>query len=234
LTLRYYTTNTAMKESKFIELLNLYVDHHISPDDAALLEAEVRTNPEHRRVYRQYCQIQKACTELGEAFRSDSPAPAAASKTVDFNPRGRRFTAAKTLTGFAAIAACVATALVVRSRLAVPADVPPPADTVAVAIPVADIPTPHVVTVRPALQPAIGPRSFALRDQNSELPEASAAEQVGFGDWMNDVRLSSMGAVSLDDLRFDGKAPLRNDVRTYQTMRPFQGKVEMTAFKFQR
>jgi hypothetical protein len=233
LTLRYYTTNTAMKESKFIELLNLYVDHHISPADAALLEAEVRINPEHRRVYRQYCQIQKACTELGEAFRNDSPAPAAASKTVDFNPRPRRFASAKVLTGFAAIAACVATAFVVRSRLIAPAEVAPAADSVAVLTTVVDVPA-HVVTNRPALQPAIGPRSLALRDQNSELAEASTAEQVAFGDWMNDVRLSSMGAASLDDLRFDGKAPLRNDVRTYQTMRPFQGKVEMTAFKFQR
>ena len=31
-----------MKDSEFLELLNLYLDHEISPADAARLEAEVR------------------------------------------------------------------------------------------------------------------------------------------------------------------------------------------------
>ena len=34
-----------MKDSEFIELLNLYLDHEISTADAARLEAEVQANP---------------------------------------------------------------------------------------------------------------------------------------------------------------------------------------------
>ena len=33
---------------------------------------------------------------------------------------------------------------------------------------------------------------------------------------MNDVRLSTMSGVSIEDLRFDSHAPLRNDPSTYR------------------
>ena len=223
-----------MNESKFIELLNLYVDHHISPADAALLEAEVRSSPDRRRVYREYCQMQKACTQLGEAFRNDSPAPAVVpSKIVDFNPRRRGLTIATYVAGASAIAACVAVAFVMRARFN-RADVQPaPVALVAQVVPT-NAAVARTSAERPALQPAFGPRSLTLREQNAELAEVSTAEQLAFADWMNDIRFSSMNGVSPDELRFDGRAPLRSDTRTYQSVRPFQGKVEMTAFKFQR
>ena len=75
-----------MKDSKFIELLNLYVDHQISAEDAARLEAEIQRTPERRRVYRQYCQMQKACTVLADNFRTQIPP---AGKVVEF-PRPAR------------------------------------------------------------------------------------------------------------------------------------------------
>ncbi len=62
-----------MKNSTFIELLNLYVDRQISPADAALLEAEIQQNPQRRKIYREYCQMQKACAILSENFRTDAP-----------------------------------------------------------------------------------------------------------------------------------------------------------------
>ena len=52
-----------MKDSEFLELLNLYLDHEITPADAARLEAEVRADPERRRTYLQYCRMQKACAK---------------------------------------------------------------------------------------------------------------------------------------------------------------------------
>jgi hypothetical protein len=219
-----------MKESQFIELLNLYVDHHISPADAALLEAEVRVNPERRRVYRQYCQMQKACTQLGETFRIESPAPVDASKIVEFKPRRRSLAAVTYAAGIAAAAACIAVLVVVRTDK--------PASTNAPVALVASAPMPAPVvraaTPRPALQPAFGPRSLTLREQNTELTDAASAQQVAFADWMNDIRLSSMQGLSIDDLQFDGRTPLRTEDRVYRDVRPFQGKVEMTAFKFQR
>ena len=93
-----------MKNAKFIELLNLYVDRQISPADAALLEAEIQQNPERRKVYREYCQMQKACSILTENFRTETPVEKRV--TVDTSPR--RFTFVTYAMGFAAAAACVA------------------------------------------------------------------------------------------------------------------------------
>jgi len=64
-----------MKDSEFLELLNLYLDHEISPADAARLEAEVRASPGRRRTYLQYCRMQKACAALAAEFAADRPAP---------------------------------------------------------------------------------------------------------------------------------------------------------------
>jgi anti-sigma factor RsiW len=64
-----------MKQEKFIELLNLYVDGALAPDAAAELEREITSDPARHKIYRQYCQMQRACTVLAERFRDDA-APA--------------------------------------------------------------------------------------------------------------------------------------------------------------
>lgn len=61
-----------MKESEFLELLNLYLDHEISTADAARLEAEVQSNPARRAVYRDYCRMQKACKMLAADLQVES------------------------------------------------------------------------------------------------------------------------------------------------------------------
>jgi hypothetical protein len=58
-----------MKESEFIELLNLYVDHEISASDSARLEAEVARNEARRQTYRKYCMMHKACDVLAAQYR---------------------------------------------------------------------------------------------------------------------------------------------------------------------
>lgn len=115
-----------MKDSEFIALLNLYLDHEISAADAARLEAEVQNNPARRKIYRQYCQMQKGCKVLASDFVS--PAEAAATpaerKVIAFNvaaaevaatrrKRAGNFYVAGT---FAAAAACVAIIFVGRNR----------------------------------------------------------------------------------------------------------------------
>ena len=50
-----------MKESKFIELLNLYIDHQISPEEASLLEEEIMQDLRRRKIYGQYCRMHRAC-----------------------------------------------------------------------------------------------------------------------------------------------------------------------------
>lgn len=76
-----------MKESRYIELLNLYVDHRLTPEEAAELETEVQRNPARRKVYLQYCRIQKACTLIFEAERSLAPKTAAVLSSFDANRR---------------------------------------------------------------------------------------------------------------------------------------------------
>ena len=61
-----------MKTDKFIELLNLYLDGELKPSEAAELEREITANPESRRIYRQYCRMQRACTVLADRFRDEA------------------------------------------------------------------------------------------------------------------------------------------------------------------
>jgi hypothetical protein len=224
-----------MKESKFIELLNLYVDHEITPAAAELLEAEVRGNPEHRRVYRQYCQMQKGCTELAGSFRSQ--APATSPKLVEFAPRRRVWGAGTYAAGLAAVAACAVLVFGVRSRLnertvVTPASVQRP---IAASLNAPMAPMVRNIVSRPELQPVFGPRRLTLRGQNAELAEAApATDPLALGDWMNSIQLSSLQGVSPEELRFDARATLRPEARAERTARPFQGKAEWTAFTFQK
>jgi hypothetical protein len=67
-----------MKESKFIELLNLYIDHQISQEEAGVLEEEILRNPQRRQTYHQYCRMQRACTLVLDQFKA--PAGAAGQR----------------------------------------------------------------------------------------------------------------------------------------------------------
>jgi hypothetical protein len=220
-----------MKESKFLELLNLYVDHQISPAEAAQLEAEVKSNPERRRVYREYCGMQKACSVLAENFRT--AAPTGDPKIVEFKSRRFPVGAVAYVTGLVAVAAGVAVVFTLRSRPTEPETISAP-----IAQQVVKAPAPAVAVAtpsRPPLQPAFGPKFLTLRAQNAELAE-SAADQVALTEWMNSIQLSSIPGASVEDLRFDAHATLQPDIRTYRAGRTIQGKVEATAaaFTFQK
>jgi hypothetical protein len=112
-----------MNDTEFIELLNLYLDHEISTADAARLESEVQTNIERRRIYQQYCRMQKACKLAAADFQSEPVVSAAASsdrKVVAFNPaiaaasRRKRTGSLFTMGTFAALAACAAIVFIGR------------------------------------------------------------------------------------------------------------------------
>ena len=61
-----------MKDSKFIELLNLYLDQQIEPAEAALLEEEIARHPARRQTYQQYCRMHRACTLMFEQAQPES------------------------------------------------------------------------------------------------------------------------------------------------------------------
>jgi hypothetical protein len=68
-----------MNDRRFIELLNLYVDQELSPDEARELEQEITHHPDRRRIYSQYCRMQRACVRLLE--QQPAPAPRMAELT---------------------------------------------------------------------------------------------------------------------------------------------------------
>ncbi|MEO6873681.1 MAG: hypothetical protein ABI222_02545 [Opitutaceae bacterium] len=222
-----------MKDAKFIELLNLYVDHQINPAESALLESEVRSSPDRRRIYREYCEMQKGCAELAESFRAE--ASATETKIDEFKPRRRAMGAMTYMSGFVAVAACAAVLIGLRSHSNEPVTISPSAPQVQIAA--VAMQSPAVVPTlapRQSLQPAFGPHVLTLLDQASEPAEVATADQTAFGEWMNSVRLSSLPGANVNDFRFDAQATLPPDGRSYHSDRPIQGKVELTAFTFQK
>lgn len=61
-----------MKDHRFIELLNLYIDRQISVAETAELEAEIQQEPRRQAVYRQYCQIHSATKQVYQSFRASA------------------------------------------------------------------------------------------------------------------------------------------------------------------
>ena len=64
-----------MKDTRFIELVNLYVDRQISPAETAELEAEIQASPRRRKIYQQYCHMQRATKLVYESFRANAEQP---------------------------------------------------------------------------------------------------------------------------------------------------------------
>lgn len=71
-----------MKDARFTELLNLYLDHRLSPSDAAELEAEVARHPERHRIYAGYCRMQRACDVIFDSERARAPHSAALARAL--------------------------------------------------------------------------------------------------------------------------------------------------------
>ncbi|KXU35665.1 hypothetical protein AXK11_05740 [Cephaloticoccus primus] len=80
-----------ISEKKFIELLNLYLDHEISAEQVRVLEAEIRRDPARHTLYRQYCAMHRGCLELGSTFAAkEERAPELLSHTRELAQGLRR------------------------------------------------------------------------------------------------------------------------------------------------
>jgi len=216
-----------MKESEFIELLNLYLDHEISPADAVRLEAEIRGNLERRRVYLQYCRMQQACKAIAADFTADETGAAASGerKVVAFAPaapasRLRRAPLSYAL-GAVAAAACVALVFVSRrSPEAVPGPVQPAAE-IASTVPVPPsavsgaslaVSTPRglVSVARPAQTSSLVANPlFLTGSTQAEAVRAAAVRQA-------DNQLAWLEALQLAPL--PERRPLNNDLHFTQRL----------------
>lgn len=240
-----------MKDSEFIELLNLYLDHEISAADAARLEAEVQNNPARRRVYQDYCRMQKACKVLAEEFQNE-PVSVPDPNVIDFEVARRRARAGNYYVAgaFAAAAACVAIIFVGRSReqagainspdAVADATRPAVVQTVA-ATPAVPVPRAIAQTVNVGVrveQPASGlvagqPLLLSGNAQADAVLRAAAEQAAVQFAWMERVQLAPIqqrGASS--ELRFDARpASMRTDPGGAQRLQP---EVELSAYRFQR
>jgi len=246
-----------MKDSRFIELLNLYVDQQLTAAEAGELEAEIKHSSASRRTYQQYCRMQKGCTQLFEQECQSAPSTSALSralaqaerKVVAFpeqrSPWRQRGVYAA---GLAAMAACVAFILVRQ--------VPTP-----VATPVASNPAPEVVavaaiepTVAPAVQtvaiPPADPQTTEQRRLYTVFPvrkfvpvqvvsysgetAAQAEEQPDFN-WMKTVELAPMRNVGVDEFTTESANTMQQPASVFiNSRRPVQGLYEKAAFQFQK
>jgi anti-sigma factor RsiW len=191
-----------MKEARFIELLNLYVDQEISPEESRELEAEILRHPARRRLYGQYCRMQRACVTLFESENRQAPpvqmakllaAARAADDKVALFPGPASFApAAPPVRGVAwwprlawgaAMAACLALALTVSwQQLASPGE----ADTLVATAPAAEAPRAEVSApaVRVATLASESVSPVMLR--RSDSPPASADAYPQFiSTWRN-------------------------------------------------
>jgi anti-sigma factor RsiW len=225
-----------MKDSEFIELLNLYVDHEIGAGDAKRLEAEVTADPARRQIYRQYCSIQKACKVLAD--RHLEPVPEAPALPV--RRESPRWAAIVPASGLA-LAACIAVVLVVRSQFFAPAPAGRAASVVAAhegSATQAGLPSIAPDNYARALVPALSVRAFSLNTDahaSEGLMAAASQNQDTPLAWIARLQMQSNQQIPADQVNFKpSTAFLTTDVQDNRSSSEEQEPEETVAFRFQR
>jgi hypothetical protein len=227
-----------MKDNRFIELVNLYVDRQITAEEAAELEVEMQASPRRRAVYRQYCQMHRATTLVYDSFRANSSEqkPAETGEKVvvarfDHQHSRRRTPWALYAGGLTAV--CLAMVFVVRQNSSQPAEL------IAITPAKAKQPVVAAVPVPAAVQPAVvaeAPRGLvSLRNNNLAADQDYAAMLLALR--REEQRAFANGQIQsgrLPSLFEDGvfESPQTLPANNHRPFRPAQG--EFTAFQFQR
>lgn len=229
-----------MKDNRFIELVNLYIDRQISAEETAELEAEIQASPSRRAVYRQYCRLHSATKQVYESFRTNAEpqarVPAGRVITGAFARRSRASWVH--YAGGLAAAACLAVVFVRHNPGSGPASADPARAATTPAVAVAAVTPPVPVAIeRTAAPPA--PVLISLKDNLSAEPDYAAMlaalrreEQRAFASGeIQTGRLPSL----FDDGVFDARqfAPA-NSQRTFRGKQAPAQQAEFTAFQFQR
>mgnify|MGYP001587261596 CR=1 FL=1 len=249
-----------MNENEFLELLNLYLDHEISPADAVRLEHEVQTNVHRRALYHEYCRLQKACRMLSADFRQEATGfrGTTGGKVVAFDAGAARRTGrvgSFVAGSLAAAAACITLVLVFVEKPPTATDVPAgrsrslAEQTVPVRVisggtetMVADRVTPRgLIAVTngqgQADQPTLMLVSESLVLSGNKQSDAVFSASMQQADdqlaWIRNFQLVSLKErTQLDQLRFESApASLRPEGRQLLGRAPTEATVEMTAFR---
>ena len=226
-----------MTDATFLELLNLYLDHEIDVAGAAQLEAEIQRDPARRKIYRDYCQMQKACSLLAQDFREQ--APAADPKIVAFPANGRTWQPVAYVCGLGAVAACAILVFVSHPQIDGTAAAPRTDELVSIPAPTAQgqlaqnkpalvpVNVRHDIGARPAVRAVFA--GYATENG----PDGQLAAATAFP-WMNEVQLRRMSQA--DQMKFDARPAPFVEPRGLNGNRLMLAgaKVEMGAFQFQR
>ena len=229
-----------MKDTRFIELVNQYIDRQISPAETAELEAEIQVSPRHRKVYQQYCHMHRATKLVYESFRANADQPAVESNKsggsiAQFEHNRQRSHWQYALGGLAAVAACFAV-VVIRTGTFSHAD---GSAGVAAANPVA----PVVASLPAAVEQPVAAPTTAAVDSQATVAEQQLAAQLSAKrqEEMRNFALSQQKVtqpISLfADEGFDNKQTLTAEAqKLFQHKRKTEKKdsAEFTAFQFQR
>lgn len=249
-----------MKESRFIELLNLYVDHQLSAVEAAELETEIARNSGRRSTYQQYCRMQKACTVLFEQERAHAPASrklaaslkAADRKIVEF-PYSRPHRAYFPV-GLLAAAACVAFVFARFHPLTPGSKTAPQSDLQAnvithaapaaveavqpVTIPASYTPSQESATPRASFYSVFATRNSGRTNgasSNQFNDEDSNATTAVSYSWMRDVQLAPVQPLSTTTLSLKSSSLVSSEERVLQSRKPVKSNSDPTAaWQFQR
>ncbi len=230
-----------MKDNRFFELVNLYIDRQITAAEAVELEAEIQANPHRRTVYRQYCQMHRATKSVYESFRVHAtdpqpgqPANRGVIANFESQQRHRRYRWIHYAGGLAA-AACL-TLVFVRFNATVTPTTPtnevakaetlPPAAAVVAAAQVRaleELPAgPLSLRNQAAVEPNYPEMLMAMRQEEKRAFENG---QIQPG------RMASL----FDDGVFDSRQVLpANSPRVFRGKQLPAPQAEFTAFQFQR
>ncbi|MFT3870014.1 MAG: hypothetical protein QM715_16325 [Nibricoccus sp.] len=252
-----------MKDNRFIELLNLYVDQQLTAAEATELETEIQRVPDRRRTYQQYCRMQKACTQLFEQDRQAAPstskfsrALADADRKVIAFPEPRRVWLQRGLyaTGVAAMAACVALVFFRASPVA-PQNVAeqpakPEPRAVATVVAKAETAAPVAETVQAVAIPPADPQTREMRKlYYAVLPvrqfvpvnaittngEQAVAEERPDFSWMKNMEFAPLRPLSAETLFSETNGQNQQPNPSFiGTRHPVQLPYENSAFQYQK
>ncbi len=224
-----------MKDNRFIELVNLYIDRQITAAETAELEAEMQGNPQRRAVYRQYCRLHSATKQVYNSFRADAHGPQSGASSghaaiTDFKRRPRVNWIH--YAGGLAAAACLALVFV-RYNAGSGQTTNAPANVVA---------NPRIAPAVAALPPAAretAPSLISLRNNLDVEPRyqalATSLHQDELRPYAHDGIPSGRLPSLFDDGVFDARqfAPA-NSQRIFRSKQGPAQQAEFTAFQFQR
>lgn len=209
-----------MKDQEFIELLNLYLDHEITPADAQRLEAEVRSSAARHQVYLEYCRLHKGCGVLAAQFVSE--------RAANPNLAARRPSANRAVIiafgSFAALAACIALVLLLGGRRKVAPS--QPVDTIASVAKPASVGPQH-----PGVVLAAGSSLNLKAPVGRESAPTVAADGL---DWVRSFQVNASPNLA-EPTRFEPAPDLfRHDLRAVPTNGNQAPAAESAAFRLQR